>query len=48
MTQNRRCGVPLRVKALEPRLELKTQAIQAILDEVSASDPRAKTSARSS
>ena len=30
------------VKALEPRLEVKAEAIQAILDEVSASDPRAK------
>ena len=30
------------VKALEPRLELKAEAVQAILDEVSASDPRAK------
>jgi len=31
------------VKALEPRLEIKAEAIQAILDEVSATDPRAKS-----
>ena len=36
------------VKALEPRLELKAEAIQAILDEVSASIRAPKTSARSS
>ena len=30
------------IKALEPRLVLKTEAIEAILDEVAAGDPRAK------
>jgi len=30
------------VKALEPRLDLKPESLQAILDEVAASDPRAK------
>jgi NitT/TauT family transport system substrate-binding protein len=30
------------IKALEPRLVLKTEALQAILDEVAATDPRAK------
>jgi NitT/TauT family transport system substrate-binding protein len=30
------------IKALEPRLVLKSDAIEAILDEVAASDPRAK------
>lgn len=30
------------IKALEPRLVLKTEALQAILDEVAPSDPRAK------
>jgi NitT/TauT family transport system substrate-binding protein len=30
------------IKALEPRLVLKTEALQAILEEVSATDPRAK------
>lgn len=31
------------IKALEPRLVLKTEAIQAILDEVAQNDPRAKS-----
>jgi ABC-type nitrate/sulfonate/bicarbonate transport system substrate-binding protein len=31
------------IKALEPRLHLKTEAIQAILDEVAQNDPRAKS-----
>jgi len=31
------------VKALEPRLEIRADGLQAILDEVSASEPRAKT-----
>jgi hypothetical protein len=30
------------VKALEPRLEMRYEAIQTILDEVAAGDPRAK------
>jgi len=30
------------IKALEPRLEIKNEAIQAILEEVSQADPRAK------
>ena len=30
------------IKALEPRLQLKNEAIQAILDEVAQNDPRAK------
>ena len=30
------------IKALEPRLAIKTEALQAILDEVAQTDPRAK------
>ena len=30
------------IKALEPRLAIKTEAIQATLDEIAANDPRAK------
>ena len=30
------------IKALEPRLVLKNEALQAILEEVTATDPRAK------
>jgi ABC-type nitrate/sulfonate/bicarbonate transport system substrate-binding protein len=30
------------IKALEPRMELRMEAVQAILDDVSATDPRAK------
>jgi ABC-type nitrate/sulfonate/bicarbonate transport system substrate-binding protein len=30
------------IKALEPRLELRLEAVQAILDDVAANDPRAK------
>jgi ABC-type nitrate/sulfonate/bicarbonate transport system substrate-binding protein len=30
------------IKALEPRMELKMEAVQAILDDVGATDPRAK------
>jgi uncharacterized coiled-coil protein SlyX len=31
-----------KIKALEPRLAIKTKALQAILDEVAQTDPRAK------
>ncbi len=30
------------IKALEPRMELKLEAVQAILDDIAATDPRAK------
>jgi ABC-type nitrate/sulfonate/bicarbonate transport system substrate-binding protein len=30
------------IKALEPRMELRMEAVQAILDDVSATDPRSK------
>ena len=30
------------IKALEPRMELKVEAVQAILDDISPADPRAK------
>jgi hypothetical protein len=30
------------IKALEPRMELRMEAVQAILDDISPADPRAK------
>ena len=30
------------IKALEPRMELRMEAVQAILDDVASTDPRAK------
>jgi hypothetical protein len=30
------------IKALEPRMELKLEAVQAILDDIAPTDPRAK------
>jgi ABC-type nitrate/sulfonate/bicarbonate transport system substrate-binding protein len=36
-------GYNAEIKALEPRLDLKLDAVQAILDDIAPSDPRAKT-----
>ncbi|HEX9455002.1 MAG TPA: hypothetical protein VGA27_11595, partial [Candidatus Binatia bacterium] len=35
-------GYNAEIKALEPRLELKLDAVQAILDDIAPSEPRAK------
>jgi len=35
-------GYNAEIKALEPRMELKLDALQAIVDDIASSDPRAK------